>query len=214
MNKNWNWTKDEQPLSNIMPVQGIRGNLASPLPYVTPIASFYQDIDRMFDQVLRGFGVPSLWSGRNNMMFVPNVDISSTDNEYTIDVEVPGLSENDIRIELLKDGQLCICGEKRLENENQDKDFQRIERSYGSFSRTLSLPDDADPEAIRAEFNNGVLTIIVPRRESFASQGKRIEIGEGRPARGGRQQQRHEGRAEGQQGSGSANTNINPKRVA
>jgi HSP20 family protein len=212
MNKNWNWTKDEQPISSVLPVQGIRGNLAaSPLSYVAPITSFYQDMDRMFDQVLRSFGVPSLSSGRNNMMFVPNVDISSTDSEYNIEVEVPGISENDIRIEVVKDGQLCICGEKRLENENQDKDFHRIERSYGSFSRTLSLPEDADREGIRAEFNNGVLTIIVPRRESFASQGKRIEIGEERPMRSGRQQQRQEGRAEG---PGSANTNINPKRVA
>lgn len=182
MTRHRNWfAKDQENASSNVPAQYANAARAlpfSPSSYFGPLSNFYHDVDKMFEQAFRNFGLsPAL---NNNLLqkalFTPNVDISSTDKEYTIEVEVPGLSKEDIRINLSRDGQLCICGEKRLENDNQEKDFHRIECSYGAFSRTLSLPEDVDPENIQADCSNGILTITAPRVESAASQGRRIEV--------------------------------------
>jgi HSP20 family protein len=214
MKKNWNWTKndDQSAMRGNVPAQAQTApNLpVSPTSYFGPLSSFYQDMDRVFDQAFRNFGLPIMFgsNGMQEMMFMPKVDISSTDNAYTIEVEVPGMDEEDIRLEVTRDGELCICGEKRLENDKQEKDFHRVERSYGSFSRTLSLPEDVDQENIEASFNNGVLTITAPRLEGQAAQPRRIEVNAGEGARSRRNQ------------SGSARqdnapiTSTQPKRAA
>lgn len=208
MAKKWNWTKDEpNTSSHNLPQQNMQN-----ISYFRPVANFYKDMDRVFEQAMKNFGglsLPSIWGG--NTLFMPTIDISSTDQEYTIDVEAPGMNESDIRIDLSRDGELCICGEKKLENDNQEKDFHHIERAYGSFSRTLTLPEDVDQDAITAEFNNGVLRITAPRRETQVSQGRRIDIGSANETRGRNRQQ--QGRQENRQEAGSANTNT-PKRAA
>jgi HSP20 family protein len=145
-----------------------------------PLEALHQDIDRMFDKVFRSFGLPSLGlSGgfdTGQALLRPNVDVASTDKEYTITVEVPGVEEDDVRLELTADGVLTIRGEKKKESEQKEKNFYRVERSYGSFQRTLSLPEDVNQEAINAKFKNGVLTITLPRKTLPQSAVKRIEI--------------------------------------
>jgi len=199
--KHWNWFKNDEQNSNSRSLatqaQSPRGLTRS--EQFGPLSSFYQDIDRMFDQAFRNFGLPSIFGNAlPSAIFSPKVDISSTDREYTIEVEAPGMHEDDVRLDITRDGQLCICGEKRLENEKQEKDFHRVERSYGSFTRTLSLPQDADQDNIEANFANGVLTITIPRLESQDTQARRIEIGSGNNRRqenrqqGGRQQEGHQ----------------------
>lgn len=179
--KNWNWTKNDHQNNgqSNLPTQASRG-LANSMSYLTPLSSFYLDVNRMFDKAFQNFGMPSVLADNafQNMMFNPSVDISSNEKEYTVEVETPGMNENDIRLDITRDGDLCICGEKRQENDNQEKDFHRVERAYGSFSRTLSLPDDIDKENINASFHNGVLTISIPRVDSGTSQMRRIEINE------------------------------------
>jgi HSP20 family protein len=237
MARNWNWTKNEQQGSSRNAVTQNKadfGNLPMvPTVYFKPIGEFYQDVDRLFDNAFRQFGFgsfPSLFNSPLNpansplnplkgVMFNPSVDISSTDKEYAIEVEVPGLSENDIRIDLARDGQLTIYGEKRLENDNQDKNFHRVERSYGSFTRTLLLPEDVDQDSIEANFENGVLKITASRLQNASSKDKRIEINSGsrnENARGGQANRQQHGR---QDNSRPENTNTtvasaNPKRAA
>jgi HSP20 family protein len=103
------------------------------------------------------------------------LDVGATDKEYTISVELPGVDPKDVKLELSGD-TLKISGEKKQETEHKEKDYYRIERSYGSFQRVLSLPEDADGDAITAEYKNGVMKIAIPRRQADAKDTKRIEI--------------------------------------
>ena len=108
-------------------------------------------------------------------MLKPTLDLSATDKEYTIAVEIPGVDEKDVKLEIAND-ILTIRGEKKHEKEEKDKNFYRVERSYGSFQRVLSLPEDADQEAVKATFKRGVLTISMPRKAMPQTDVRKIEI--------------------------------------
>ena len=103
------------------------------------------------------------------------MDIGANDKEYTITVEVPGVSEKDVQVEV-SNNIMTIKGEKKQEKEEKDKDFYRIERSYGSFQRVLSLPEDADQTDIKATFKNGILKVRMPRRTLPATEVKQIDV--------------------------------------
>ncbi len=211
MRKNWNWFKGEQgnaSHSRNLPAQpsGTSGSMPVSSSYFRPLSQFYEDMDRMFDHALRGFTLPALFGGSTGMqsMFTPNVDIASTEKEYTVTVEIPGIEEKDVRIELTREGQLIVSGEKRMENDNQGADFHRIERAYGSFQRILSLPEDAIQENIEAQFNSGVLTISVPRQPASESQNRRIEVNAGGNTRRSRQEKQND----------NQHAHSHPKRAA
>jgi HSP20 family protein len=103
------------------------------------------------------------------------LDLSATDKEYTIAVEIPGVDEKDVKLEIEND-TLTIRGEKKQEKEEKDKNFYRLERSYGSFQRVLSLPEDADQNGVKATFGKGILTISVPRKTMPQSDVRKIQI--------------------------------------
>lgn len=174
----WNWFRHEENEAGTVPVQ--HGRALSPYTE-NPLSQIHQQIDRVFNNVLRGFGMPSLFdSGDPPVLSAsgwlkPSVDIAATDKQYTITAEVPGVDENDVTLELIDDS-LIIRGEKKFEKEQKDKEFYRVERSYGSFRRVLSLPEDADRERIDARFRNGVLTITLGRKAQAQTAGRRIEI--------------------------------------
>jgi HSP20 family protein len=144
------------------------------------LVQLHEDLERTFNNVLRNFGFPSFaeWPGPVNGLFLrPHVDVVSGEREYVITVEVPGVEERDITLELSQDGALIISGEKRQDTESKDRDVHRVERSYGAFRRVLSLPDDADRDTLDAYFKNGVLTITCPRiAATKAGAVKQIEI--------------------------------------
>jgi HSP20 family protein len=96
--------------------------------------------------------------------FVPAVNISETPEAYKIDIAAPGISKKDIRIEI-DNGILSISGERKEERKEENKRFTRREFSYGSFKRSFTLPDAVDPEKIKADFENGVLLLSLPKRE-------------------------------------------------
>ena len=120
-------------------------------------------------------GLEGLTGLGQNVTLLPNVDIAATEKEYILTIEVPGVDEKDVKLELVG-GTLTIKAEKRQESEQKEKDFYRVECVYGSFQRTLTLPDDADPENVQASFKNGVLTIRLPRKALALPKGKLIEI--------------------------------------
>jgi HSP20 family protein len=105
--------------------------------------------------------------------FVPAVDLSENDTHYTITVEIPGVQKDDVHVEL-QDDMLVIHGEKKSEREEKKDRGRYLERSYGSFSRSFTLPSDADAERLEASFKDGVLTVRMPRRE--AVKPKQIAI--------------------------------------
>ena len=105
--------------------------------------------------------------------FVPAVDIREEEDKYILDAELPGMKKEDVHIEV-KDGVLTLSGERKFENEEKRDDYTRIERSYGSYQRTFTLPDHVDEEKIEAAYSEGVLTIVLPKGEE--AKPKQIEV--------------------------------------
>ena len=102
--------------------------------------------------------------GATRGRFAPSVDITEDDNRYVVTVELPGSKKEDITVEM-KDQILTIRGEKRNEREEKKEHSRWVERSYGSFSRSFTLPSNAAGDRVKAEFNAGILTIEVPKAE-------------------------------------------------
>ena len=97
--------------------------------------------------------------------WMPTVDISETENGFEIRAELPGVSEKDVNVSVT-DNLLTIKGEKHQEEETDGKDYHRVERRYGSFQRSFTLPRHIETDAIKAEFKDGVLTLGIPKAEA------------------------------------------------
>jgi len=96
-------------------------------------------------------------------MLTPTMDVTETEKEYEVTAELPGMEEKDVDI-TLSDGVLTIRGEKKSDHEEKGKDYHMVERSYGSFARSLQLPASVDPSAIKASLDKGVLKVSVPKK--------------------------------------------------
>lgn len=177
--KERDWFKDENNRNSVAAQRNTSNMMMSPASasYFGPLSNLFSDIERMFENTFRSFGLPALSSVWDlPAMFRPNVDITSSEDSYTITVEVPSMEEKDIRLDISTDGLLTISGEKRQEETEARKDTVCTECSYGSFQRSISLPEDADQENIEASFRNGLLTITCLRRESLRQQKRQIPI--------------------------------------
>ena len=114
--------------------------------------------------------------------WVPAMDLTEAEDHYLLKADLPGLSEEDISIEV-EHGQLTVSGERKAEHERSEKGWYRIERSFGSFSRSLTLPEGVDADAVTAEFERGVLEGPHPQARSSVKP-RRIEVkprGNGKP---------------------------------
>jgi len=110
--------------------------------------------------------------------FIPAVDVYEDEHNITLTAELPGVNEKDVNISL-ENGVLTVSGERKMENEENKENFHRIERSYGRFIRTFTLPPTVDPDNVNAEFNNGVLEIRLAKREEAKPKQIKIERGKG-----------------------------------
>jgi HSP20 family protein len=135
-----------------------------------PFMSLQREIDRLFDDFTRGF--PAFSTGGGNEM-LPSVDVTETDKQIEITAELPGLEEKDVQVNFA-DNVLTIRGEKKAEKEEKDKTFRLVERSYGSFVRSLQLPDGVDANTIKASIDKGVLKVTVPK--PAPAQVKKIDV--------------------------------------
>jgi HSP20 family protein len=146
--------------------------------YPDPFGMLRAEMDRLFDTFLGG-GLPtfpSLFSpgiGRSSM--APRIDVRETDNEIIIAAELPGTNEKDISL-TLQNGVLTIQGEKKVEHDEEKENYRVMERSYGSFQRSLRLPDTIDEDKVEARFENGVLTVSLPKHAHAVGTQRRIEI--------------------------------------
>ena len=129
---------------------------------------FTREIDRVFDAF---FGQTD--QGRR---WVPPMDLVEVEDHFVLKADLPGLAEGDVNIEV-QDGTLTISGERKTEHEQREKGWYRIERSFGSFNRSLTLPDGVDPERIDASFSDGVLEVRIPKPQE--RQPRRISISSG-----------------------------------
>jgi HSP20 family protein len=145
-------------LKSLIPFGHERTNIEP--THVAPVASLHQEIDRLFDNFGRGFaGIPSLVGGHE---LVPRMDVGETDKTIEVTVELPGLEEKDVDINFVDD-VLSIRGEKKSEKEEKDKDYHLVERHYGAFARSVTLPAGTDPASIKATIDKGVLKVTVQK---------------------------------------------------
>ncbi len=185
---------------------GGMGSLMGPGDMVSPMLNLRQEIETLFDDMMRGSlspftGAPPARMGgsEQRVMTWPNIEITQNENEISIHADVPGLSEDDVEL-TIEDGVLTIRGEKKMESENQERGYS--ERYYGQFERRIALPPDVDEDNAEADFNNGVLSITL-HKSPQAERARRIPIGGGR--RSSAQGQQHglqqaaSGQATGQQ---------------
>jgi HSP20 family protein len=115
---------------------------------------FTREIDRVFDAF---FGQTD--QGRR---WVPPMDLVEAEDHFVLKADLPGLREGDVNIEV-QDGTLTISGERKAEHEQRERGWYRIERAFGGFNRSLTLPDGVDPDAIEASFSDGVLEVRIPK---------------------------------------------------
>lgn len=145
----------------------------------TPVESVFgglqKEMNRLFSDFFTDLETRPLgqWVGGR---LVPSMDIAETDKAFEVTAELPGMDDKDVEVSVV-DGMLTIRGEKKDETEDKQKNYHRIERSYGSFQRTLSIPANVDEEGISADFKKGVLTVTMPKTTETAGKGpKKIQI--------------------------------------
>jgi HSP20 family protein len=179
--KPWNWFKHEEGANGGRQVPVSRQQAGGmPLDRGGSLLSLHRDMDRWFEDAFRSFGMPDMPASKiadtgMSGFFRPRIDVSGDDNCYEINLDVPGLNESDLTLEV-KDDVLTIKGQKEERSENKDKHYYRVERSFGSFQRTLALPDDANADEIKANLDKGVLKLEIPRRAAVKEDVKRISI--------------------------------------
>ena len=105
----------------------------------------------------------------------PAVDIFETDTELLFKVDAAGVSQKDIDVQL-ENGTMTLKGERTFEKDDKVKGYHRIERSYGAFARSFTLPDTVDPEGVRADYANGVLTITLPKKELAKPRAIKVNV--------------------------------------
>jgi HSP20 family protein len=148
------------------------------------VNSLQSEMNRLFNTF---FGDSPAGEGANFRRWVPAMDLVETDDHFVLRADLPGMSQDDVSIEL-EDNILTVSGERTSEQEERREGYHRVERASGRFSRTLSLPEGVDPEAIRASFDRGVLEVRIPkpeerkpRRVAISVEGKQEAI-EGKEA--------------------------------
>jgi HSP20 family protein len=129
------------------------------------------DFDRLFSTLFDRSA-----QGASAQRWVPAMDLVEHDDHFLLRADLPGLGEQDVNIEF-HDGSLTVSGERKAEHAQRERGFYRLERQFGQFSRTLTLPEGVDPEAVKASFSNGVLEIWIPKPEE--RKPRRIPIGGG-----------------------------------
>ena len=135
----------------------------------------FNAFDSLFEDMFRSFAPLAATTARENSFFAPSIDVKETDTAYELHAELPGLSEDDITLEI-EDGVLTLQGEKKAESKDEKGNYTRIERRYGSFKRQFQLPEHVQEENITASFKHGVLTLTLPKQETPKKETKKISI--------------------------------------
>jgi HSP20 family protein len=138
-----------------------------------PFGSLFREVQKTFEDFSRRSPIAGLGSD----MLAPRIDIAESKDAIDLTAELPGIDEKDVDV-TLADGVLTIRGQKKAERDEKDKDknWHVVERSYGSFSRTISLPFDPDSAKVEAKFEKGVLHIHLPKPAEVAKKQQKIEV--------------------------------------
>jgi HSP20 family protein len=134
--------------------------------------SLQGDMNRLFDRFFEGRGA----NGSIARRWIPAMDLVETEDQLILRGDLPGMTEDDIDIEI-KDNVLTVSGERKAEHEDRGEGYHRVERAFGSFSRSLTLPQGIDPDRVDAGFEQGVLEVRIPKPAE--AKPTRVQIGKG-----------------------------------
>ncbi len=121
------------------------------------LVSLPYEIDRFFNDL--GYGLKT-----SDVMWYPTVDVAETEDAFEMELEIPGLHKSNINVSV-RDNVLIVSGEKKREEKKDEKNFHRIERTYGRFERRFHMPKEVKPDEIKAQYRNGVLHVEIPKAE-------------------------------------------------
>lgn len=135
------------------------------------------DVEREFGKIFSMFGSPfrKVDSEYENAVWTPLADVAEDKISYFITLDLPGIKPEDVKI-TYTNGKLQVSGERNAETETNDKNYHRVERSYGKYYRSFSLPDTVESDHIKADFQNGQLTIIAPKMEKALPKEIQISV--------------------------------------
>jgi HSP20 family protein len=137
-----------------------------------PLATFREEMDRLFEDFFgRPWGIEPFWREGGRL----SLDVAETEDEIVVTADLPGVDPKDIDITLSGD-VLTIKGEKKEETEEKKRDYHRMERRYGSFSRSVALPPAADPEKVSASYKDGVLKVSLGKKAEAKAKSVKIEV--------------------------------------
>jgi HSP20 family protein len=136
-----------------------------------------REMEELFDRYSRAIGIPLGRGGElgTNGGWMPKVDVSENEQAYVIKAEIPGVKKEDVKVSL-EEGVLTLQGERHQEKERKGARFHRVERSYGHFMRSFSLPGNVDEAHLKAHFHDGLLEVDIPKLESTPTQSLQIPI--------------------------------------
>ena len=141
-----------------------------------PFFQLHREMNQLFDDFFSDFGAPAYFTGDRNNARPIHVEFKDKGKYIELDAELPGVSEDDIDVEL-NDNLLTIKGEKKFEEEDDKEGYSR--KAYSSFQRSMSLPFDVDPDAIDARFKNGVLKLTLPKPPELEARTRKISVARG-----------------------------------
>ena len=133
---------------------------------------FRDEMDRLFDDFMERFPTRRDLGDR---MWSPDVDLCETDNEIVVEAEIPGMEQKDINV-TIKDNVLTLKGEKKQEKEVKEANYHRVERNYGSFARTFTLPTAVVVDKAQAKYDNGVIRITLPKAEEVKPKEISVQV--------------------------------------
>ena len=145
-----------------------------PLRELIPFPEFERmrkEMDRLWDS----FSGRPRKRGEEEGEWLPSLDVSETKDEYVVKAEIPGIDPKDIDISL-SDGMLTIKGEKKQEKEEKEENYHLVERSYGTFTRSIQLSGEVQAEKIKAEYKNGILKVVLPKSEKAKQKEIKIQV--------------------------------------
>jgi HSP20 family protein len=131
------------------------------------------EINRLFNSF---FDTPVSAGEGAGRRWLPAMDLVEADDHYVLRADLPGLAEDDVNLEV-EDNVLTVSGERKAEHEQRGEGYHRLERSYGSFSRSLTLPEGVDPASVQARFDRGVLEVRIPKPEQRKPRRVAISVG-------------------------------------
>ena len=140
---------------------------------LTPMTAFRGEMERLFETFLRDSFAGMNWPTWGSDKSAPAIDVAENDKELTVRAELPGIDPKDLEV-TVTGNQLVVSGEKKESQEHNEKNFHQSETRYGSFRRTVTLPDGIDTENVDAQYANGVLTLRL--RKTIPAVAKRIEV--------------------------------------